>query len=120
VLSPESKRYDFNNFFELRDGKIVAELLGDSSAVCGDDGRLSETFVWYDQPPKGLWYFYASLFDACGQAAVEYELTTYRRRDNGDGTFALVKERSFTGVFTRTQIDATATNPLYLTRIEFP
>ncbi len=120
VLSPDSKRYDFNNFFELRDGKIVAELLGDSSAVCGGDARLSETFVWHDQPPKGLWYFYASLFDTCGQASVDYELTTYRRRDNGDGTFALVKERSFSGVFTRTQVDTDTTNPLYLTRIEFP
>jgi hypothetical protein len=120
VLSPESKRYDFNNFFEVKDGKIVAELLGDSSAVCGEDGRQSETFVWHDQPPTGTWYFYANLFEACGHPSVDYQLTLYRRRDNGDGTISLVEERSFEGAFTRGQVNADPTKPLYLTGLAFP
>ena len=76
--------------------------------------------MWHEPAPKGSWYLYANLFDICGKAAVSYELTTYRRKDNGDGTFSLKEEKTFAGEFLRTQVDTETASPLYLTRIEFP
>ncbi|MFT3925451.1 MAG: hypothetical protein QM778_23130 [Myxococcales bacterium] len=120
VLSPASVRYDYKNAALLQDKKVLAELLGDSSPACVDPGNRSESFVWYDQPPAGTWYFYANLFDICGQAAVSYELTIYRRQDHGDGTFSLKEDKTFGGEFVRAQIETDNNKPLYLTAIKFP
>lgn len=120
VLSPASVRYDRSNFFQTDGDKTLAELVNDGTPDCQADGRLSETFVWHEQPPTGSWYFYVNLFDACGETSVSYELTFYRRKDNGDGTFSLAEERAYAGVLLRTQIDTGSENPLYLTSFKFP
>jgi hypothetical protein len=120
ALSPDRVRYDRNHFSDVVDGKTVASLTADSAAACEADGRHTETFVWNEEPEKGTWYLYANLFDACGQTAVPYELTIYRRHDNGDGTWALREESSFAGEFLKLQTQTASANPLYLTFVDFP
>lgn len=120
VVSPKNVRYDRTNFSEVLDGDIVAEIDGDSSSQCLLDGRRSESFVWYTQPKTGSWYVYANLFNSCGEGAVAYELTVYRRKKNDDGTYSMREEKTFGGQFLRQQTQTSSADLLYLTRVNFP
>lgn len=120
VVSPKNVRYDRTNFSEVVNDEVVAELDGDRSSQCLLDGRRSEAFVWYTQPKTGSWYVYANLFDSCGESAVSYELTVYRRKKNGDGTYSMQEEKTFGGQFLRQQTQTSSAESLYLTRVKFP
>ncbi len=120
VVSPAKVRYDRNLFSQVVDGDVVAELDGDRASACLLDGRRSEAFVWYEQPPTGNWYVYANLFDSCAASSVQYELTVYRRKDNKDGTWSLREEKAFGGEFLRQQTQTSSADPLYLTSVKFP
>jgi hypothetical protein len=119
VLAPDGTRYGRQKYGEYEDGKPLWTIDADASAVCVGDGRRIENFVWHKRPPKGTWYIYANLFDACGDAAVSFELTTYRKKTHDDGTFSLEEERVVAGELLRAQTKADHTTPLYLTRITF-
>ncbi len=120
VVSPANVRYDRNNFSQFENGELLAELDGDRASACLLDGRRSEAFVWYEEPPAGTWFVYANLFDSCDASSVQYELTVYRRKDNKDGTWSLREEKTFGGGFLRQQTLTSSTDPLYLTRVKFP
>jgi hypothetical protein len=120
VIAPDGTRYSRSNFSQVVNEEVVARLDADGSSGCLLDGRRSENFVWEKQPQKGTWYVYANLFDACGKPSVSLELTTYRKHDNKDGTFALDEQRIFSAQLLRAQTNPDAAKPLYLTSIEFP
>jgi hypothetical protein len=120
VIAPDGTRYNRSNFSQLEGDEVIARLDADGSSGCHKDGRRIENFVWLKKPQKGTWFLYANLFDACESRAVSFELTTYRKQTNGDGTFALREEKSVGAELLRAQTKSDATVPLYLTKIEFP
>ncbi len=120
VIAPDGTRYGRSNFSQLDGDEVVARLDADANSGCALDGKHIENFAWLEQPQKGTWYIYANLFDACQKQAVRFELTTYRKHDNGDGTFALNEEKSVAGEILRAQTQPDAARPLYLGKIEFP
>jgi hypothetical protein len=119
IVGPDGKRYDRSNRFLVQDGEQTGGLDGDGVTGCLLDGRRRENFVWNEKPGSGTWLAYANLFDACGKAAVQFELTIHRRRRNEDGTFALLPQRTMRGEFVRAQANGGAGRPLYLGPIEF-
>jgi hypothetical protein len=118
VIGPDGTRYSRSNFSQLDGEEVVAQLDGDGGA-CDVDGRRIENFVWH-KPTRGSWYVYANLFDSCGKTAVSFELTTYRRHKNADGTFSLREETHTQSQLLRVQAKPDAATPLYLARIDFP
>lgn len=119
LVAPDGKTYDRSRrSFLNEDGSISFGLEFDGSAGCTLDGRRRENFVWND-PPEGTWLVYANLFDACGEAAVSFEATVYRKRRNRDGTFRLDADEPVRGEFLRLQQNGGDGNPLYLTTVEF-
>ena len=47
----------------------------DSVRGCVRDGHERENLVWQDAPLPGTYFVYASLYDACGQAAVRFNVS---------------------------------------------
>ncbi len=120
VIAPDGTRYGRNKFSQVVDGKVVARLDADRTSGCLLDGRRIESFAWKEQPPKGTWYVYANLFDACAEPSVRFELTLYRKQSHAGGSFSLREEKVVGGQLLRAQSRADAERPLYLTKIEFP
>jgi hypothetical protein len=116
---PGGVRYDRSHRSE-RDGDT--ELWGlelDGSTGCLLDGRRRENFVFHELPEQGSTFLaYASFFDACGKAAVRFELTVHRARREG-GYWRVVTEPSVRGEFIRAQQSGGAGRPLYLRAITF-
>lgn len=119
VVAPDGTRYGRQKYGAYEDGDPLWTIDADASAVCVGDGRRIENFIWHKRPSKGTWYIYANLFDACGEASVRFELTTYRKKTHDDGTFSLEEERVVVGELLRAQTKADDVTPLYLTRIAF-
>jgi hypothetical protein len=55
------------------DGIGVMDI--DSNAACAPVGRQREDLVFRTKPPKGTYYAYANLFDACGESSVRFDLS---------------------------------------------
>jgi hypothetical protein len=125
LVAPDGTRYDRSNRLLLADGKLgtdgkpAAGLDSDGVAGCLSDGKRRENFVWNAAPQAGNWLVYANLFDACGKAAVSFELRELRQKQNDDGTFAWTERQRLHGQLIRAQQNGGAGNPLYLTAIKF-
>ena len=57
----------------------------DAERNCVHTGYRRENLVWQDPPLPGTYLVYVSLFDACGQAAVRFNLSLNRPGPAGDG-----------------------------------
>jgi hypothetical protein len=57
----------------------------DAERNCVHTGYTRENLVWQDAPVPGTYLVYVSLFDACGQAAVRFNLSLNRPGPAGDG-----------------------------------
>jgi hypothetical protein len=57
----------------------------DAERNCVHTGYRRENLVWQDPPLPGTYLVYVSLFDACGQASVRFELSLNRPGRAGDG-----------------------------------
>jgi hypothetical protein len=119
IVAPDGTVYNRSNRAVMEGDTQVAGLDADGVTGCLADGRRRENFVWNERPGAGAWLAYANLFDACGKAAVSFELTLYRRQRNDDGTFSQVRDQTIRGEFLRAQANGGAGNPLYLLPIEF-
>jgi hypothetical protein len=98
----------------------VGVLVRDSNAGCILDGRNAERLEWRAPPLEGgAFNVYADLFDGCGEAAVTFVLSVYRRETREDGTFRLVEETRREGQLQRLAGRGGATQPLYLTTVIF-
>ena len=95
----------------------VGRLTRDSNAACALDGRNSEALVFQEPPARGTWLVYADLFDACGEPGALFEVVVYRRRDRGDGTFALEETARTAGAVWDLQASGGAGAPLYVTAV---
>lgn len=125
IVAPNGQRFDRSNRLLLDNGmldaagKPLAGLDRDGSTACLKDGRRRESFVWNAEPAQGDWLVYANLFDACGAAAVSFELTTYRSQHNEDGSYELVPDAPVHGELVRAQQNGGAGAPLYLGSVKF-
>lgn len=119
IEGPSGSRYDRSHRSELDGDTTLWGLDLDGSTGCLLDGRRRENFVFNELPEEGSTFLaYASFFDACGRAAVSFELTVYRARREGRN-WRLVKEPSVRGEFIRAQQSGGAGRPLYLQAISF-
>ena len=50
----------------------------DAGRNCVVSGHRRENLVWQDEPLEGTYFVYVSLYDACGQAAVHFDLSLNR------------------------------------------
>ncbi|MET0793041.1 MAG: hypothetical protein ABW061_16085 [Polyangiaceae bacterium] len=50
----------------------------DAGRNCVASGHRRESLVWQDAPLAGTYFVYVSLFDACGQSAVHFDLSVNR------------------------------------------
>jgi len=88
----------------------------DALRDCVDGGRRRENLVWQDAPAPGRYFVYASLFDACGQAAVHFTLSLNQPTpvaDAGTPVLGQVFERS--GELVAVDADAGASLGLFVT-----
>ncbi|MBC8068566.1 MAG: hypothetical protein IAG13_09565 [Deltaproteobacteria bacterium] len=105
---------------ELED-PAVGKLDRDSNAACIADGRNSESVVWEELPPAGVWSAYVDLFDACGEADVTFTVSVYRRRQRDDGTWYLEEiERRTGNLVAQFDVYGGAKPPLYVLSTELP
>lgn len=117
---PGGARYDRSHRAERAGDTELWGLDLDGSTGCLLDGRRRENFVFNELPEEGSTFLaYASFFDACGRAAVRFELTVYRARREAGGTYRLVADPGVRGEFVRAQQSGGAGTPLYLRAIEF-
>jgi hypothetical protein len=120
IEGPASVRYDRSHRSESDGDTQRWGLELDGSTGCLLDGRRRENFVFDELPEEGSTFLaYASFFDACGHAAVRFELTVYRARRGAGGTYRLVAEPSVRGEFVRAQQSGGVGTPLYLRAITF-
>lgn len=98
----------------------VGRLSRDSNRACELDGRNAESLIFAEDPPEGTYLLYADLFDACGERGVSFAITTYRRRVNDDGTYALVQTDQRTGFIPALSARGGAIAPLYVGFAQFP
>ncbi len=92
----------------------------DSNANCFSDGSLRETAIFRENPTGQSWKVFVNPTDSCGFAATTFEIELYRRVDNGDGTYGLALESTFTGQLLAAQANGGVGTPLYVTTLEFP
>lgn len=118
VIAPDGVTYGRSKRSLLQGPKAVLRLDGDGVSGCLADGRRRESFV-FNEPPSGIYRFYANIFDACGKASAAFTLTLYKRVQNPDGTFALVEDQSIRGQFVRAQANGGGANPLFLSEVQF-
>jgi len=57
----------------------------DALRNCVDTGRRRENLVWQQTPNPGKYFVYANLYDACGQAAVRFDLSLNQPVAGDDG-----------------------------------
>lgn len=120
IEGPGGVRYDRSHRSERDGDSDLWGLEQDGSTGCLVDGRRRENFVFHELPEEGATFLaYASFFDACSHAAVNFELTVYRAQRRSGGRYRLVKEPSVRGEFIRAQANGGAGRPLYLQAITF-
>jgi len=88
----------------------------DAERNCVHTGYRRENLVWQDTPLSGTYFVYVSLFDACGQAAVRFNLSLNRPGPKGpDGTQPLEASYSQAGELLAVDADAGAKLGLFVT-----
>ena len=91
----------------------------DAGRNCAVSGHRRENLVWQDPPVAGTYFVYVSLFSACGQAAVHFDLSL-----NRPGATAKDGTRQMESVYEQAgellAIDADAGTKLGLFVTEFP
>lgn len=98
----------------------VPKLSPDSGSSCIVDGRRRENLVFDEAPPAGTWLIYAQLFDACGTHGAAFRVEVYRRKETGEGTFALERSVARAGSFLSVQVSGGAGSPLFITPVALP
>jgi len=88
----------------------------DAERNCVHTGYRRENLVWQDPPLPGSYLVYVSLFDACGQAAVRFNLSLNHPGPPGDdGTRPLESSYSQAGEMLAADADAGAKLGLFVT-----
>jgi hypothetical protein len=88
----------------------------DAERNCVHSGYTRENLVWQDTPLPGTYLVYVSLFDACGQAAVRFNLSLSRPGPaTADGTHQLESSYSQAGELLALDADAGAKLGLFVT-----
>ena len=88
----------------------------DAERHCVHTGYRRENLVWQDPPLPGTYFAYVSLFDACGQAAVRFNLSLNRPGPAAeDGTHALESTYSQAGEMLAADADAGTKLGLFVT-----
>lgn len=88
----------------------------DAERNCVHTGYRRENLVWQDAPGPGTYLVYVSLYDACGQSAVRFNLSLNRPGPAGDGgTHPLESTYSQAGEMLAVDADAGAQLGLFVT-----
>jgi len=88
----------------------------DAERNCVHTGYRRENLTWQDTPLSGTYLVYVSLFDACGQPAVRFNLSLNRPGPTGDGgTHPLEATYSQAGELLAVDADAGAKLGLFVT-----
>jgi len=126
VITPEGKVVDpkHPSTAEPIKGQVdpTAEGTGvfdtDVGRNCVVSGHRRENLVWQDAPLPGTYYVYVSLYQACGQAAVRFDLSVNRPGPKGEG--GIVKmENTYSQAGELLALDADAGTKLGLFVTEF-
>jgi hypothetical protein len=124
VITPQGKIVDpkHPSTSVAVDGQVDVTQKGtgifDRDAVrgCVHDGHQRENLVWQDAPLPGTYFVYASLYDACGQAAVRFQVSINRPGPELDGgTQPLINTFSLTGELLAVDADSGAKLGLFVT-----
>ena len=88
----------------------------DAGRNCVVSGHRRESLVWQDEPLAGTYFVYVSLYDACGQAAVHFDLSLNRPGPAGkDGIRRLQSTYSQAGELLAVDADAGTKLGLFVT-----
>jgi len=88
----------------------------DAGRNCVPTGHRRENLAWQDAPLPGTYFVYVSLYDACGQAAVRFDLSLNRPGPEADGgVHALQQTYSQDGELLASDADAGARLGLFVT-----
>jgi hypothetical protein len=99
----------------------VGNLDGDSNAGCAIDGKNRESLVFDEQPPSGRYAVYASLFDACGEAAVDFVLSLHTIAPGAEpDTYRQVESFRQPARLTQVAADGGARIGLFITEFVIP
>jgi hypothetical protein len=83
---------------------------------CVRDGIQRENLVWQDAPLPGTYFVYASLYDACGQAAVRFNVSINQPGPElSGGTQPLISTFDLTGELLAADADSGAKLGLFVT-----
>lgn len=95
-------------------------LTRDSNNGCDIDGVRLESLVFEDEPPAGEYAFYASLNAACGEPAVNFELTRYTRAGSEEEGWTVDAEPLASGALLGSQADGGASLGTHLATVSLP
>ena len=124
VITPDGKVVDSKHpsTAPAVDGKYDPTVKGtgifdtDAGRGCVGTGHRRESLIWQDEPMEGTYFVYVSLFDACGQPAVRFDLSLNRRGAvDADGIQNLTQVYSQAGEMLAFDADAGASLGLYVT-----
>ena len=88
----------------------------DGVRACQNVGRRRENLVWNDAPGPGRYFVYASLYDACGQPAVRFNVSLNRPGPaEADGTHHLLRSFERAGELLASDADAGVGRGLFVT-----
>ena len=88
----------------------------DAVRGCVRDGIQRENLVWQDAPLPGTYFVYASLYDACGQAAVRFNVSINQPGPElSGGTQPLISTFDLTGELLAVDADSGAKLGLFVT-----
>jgi hypothetical protein len=91
----------------------------DAGRNCVVSGHRRESLVWQDPPLPGTYFVYASLYDACGQAAVHFDLSLNRPGAAGkDGIRRLESTYDQAGELLAVDADAGTKVGLFVTEFQ--
>lgn len=124
VITPDGKVVDSKHPSTAPsvDGKYDPTAKGtgifdtDAGRGCVGTGHRRESLVWQDEPLAGSYVVYVSLFDACSQPAVRFDLSLNRRAaPDADGILKLTQVYHQAGEMLAFDADAGASLGLFVT-----
>lgn len=127
-----SNRADLDLALRAPDGSIVdrgsprgngpgtagAQLERDSGLGCHAPGVQRENIVWAVRPPPGVYQIYVNLYEACGETAAPFRVTTYEAEPSEiEGELRQVETSSIAGVLLELQANGGALGGLHVTEL---
>lgn len=99
-------------------GVAGAQLERDANAGCRASGAPRENVVWQEAPAPGRYQVYVNLHDACGQAAVSFQLSTHESAAGDiEGEFRQLETARASGTLQSLSANGGAARGLWVTEL---